>query len=173
MIVHMITAFAVSAVIMLMTWAVFRTIKRPMPRYLLPMIVGGTVIAYGIYSEYSWESRTLSQMPESVELVHRLSGKSMFSPWSYLVPRTDRLSVVDTREIRRHPDHAEFVILDLLLMQRFSPVIRVRQIVDCAGRRRADLTSDPDFDDQGIPVGLQWESLSEDHPLLPAACGSG
>lgn len=172
MIVHLITAFAVTAIVIILTWAVYRTLKRPMPRSLIPIMIGATVIAYGIYSEYTWESRTLEQMPESVEVINTFAGRSAFSPWAYLVPRTDRLSLVDTNGLLRNPQYPDYVMLDLLLMQRFSPVMQVRQLVDCRESRRADLTSDPVFDSQGLPENLRWETLPEEHRLIEVACSA-
>lgn len=172
MIVHFITAIAVTVVVILFTWALFHTLKKPMPRFLIPMLVGVTIIGYGIYSEYTWESRTLAQMPASFQVVHRASSTSVFSPWSYIVPRTDRLSVVDVDAIRSNPDFPDYSMFDLLLLQRFNPVIRVRQLLDCNGSRRADLTADPVFDDQGLPVNLQWQAVAEGHMLLRIACNT-
>ncbi|ASJ73066.1 hypothetical protein [Granulosicoccus antarcticus] len=172
MLVNLISAIAVSAIVFLLVWAYFRTVKKPMPRALLPILIGGTAISYGIYSEYSWESRTLQQMPASVEVVSTFEGRSVFSPWAYLIPRTDRMSLVDTNTIRRNPEHPDYLILDLLLMQRFSPVMQVRQLVDCQRSQRADLTNDPVFDSEGLPTDLQWETLPEDHRLLEVACAT-
>lgn len=170
MIVQMITAVVLSIVLLLMTWAVFRTLRKPMPGALVPVIIGATVIIYGIYSEYTWESRTLKNMPESVEVVQRVASKSVFSPWAYLFPRIDKLSVIDTQSMRRHEEHKEFVMLELLILQRFSPVLQIRQFVDCQNARRADLDKDPSFNEQGLPAALEWRSLSQDHRLLQVAC---
>lgn len=173
MIVNLLTAIAVAAVVILMIWAGFRTLRRPMPRSLIPLVVGGCVISYGIYSEYTWESRTLAQLPESIAVVHRMAGRSAFSPLSYVIERTDQLSMVDTANMRRHPDYPDYAMVDLLLMARFTPVVRVRQLVDCRGSRRADLSVDPVFDQQGLPIGLQWDVLPTEHALLNTVCRNG
>lgn len=170
MIVQFITAFALAALVMVCAWALFKTLKRPMPKYLFPMLASVTAIGYGVYSEYTWASRTLAQMPASVEVVHRHSGKSFFSPWSYLVERTDRMSVLDKASIRTHPEHPNFAMVDLLLMQRFNPVVRARQLVDCERSRRADLVSDPTFDANGLPIDLQWSDVADEHNLIKVVC---
>lgn len=170
MIVQSLTAIALSVVVILMTWAVFRTIRRPMPGALIPLLIGATVIGYGIYSEYTWEARTLEKLPPSIEVVHRVAGESVFSPWSFLIPRTDQLSLVDTAGMRRNPGFPDQVMLDLLLVRRFNPVVQVRQLVDCKSGQRADMAGEIRFDDQGAPLDLQWESLPSDHRLLQIAC---
>lgn len=170
MIVHLISTFALAALAVLFAWAVFRTLKRPMPRALIPALAALSAIGYGIYSEYTWESRTLAQLPDSIEVVHRLQGTSAFSPWAYIVPRTDKLSVVDTQAALRRPELPHLVIVDLLILQRFNPVIRARQLIDCQQLRRADLKTDQAFDEQGLPMDVQWDSLDNDHPLLGVVC---
>lgn len=170
MIVQLITAVILSAALLLMSWAVFRTLKRPMPRTLIPLIIGGTAIGYGIYSEYTWESRTLDKMPESIVVVDSFAGTSAFSPWSYLIARNDRLMLVDLATVRRNPDHPDYAMVDLLLMQRFSPVAKVRQLVDCDNAQRADLSSEPEFDSQGLPVDLDWKEIQSSNRLLALSC---
>lgn len=172
MIVHLITAFAVTAIVIVLVWAYYRTLKKPMPRSLVPILIGVTVIAYGVYSEYTWKSRTLAQMPDSVEVIGTFEGSSVFSPWAYLFPRTDRMSLVDTNSVLRNPEQPDYAMLDLLLMQRFNPVRRVRQIVDCKHSQRADLTSELAFGSDGLPANLRWDSLPEGHRLYEVACNA-
>lgn len=172
MIVHLISTLALAGLSVLFAWAVFRTIKRPMPRALIPALAAISAIVYGIYSEYTWEGRTLAQMPESVQVVHRFQGASIFSPWAYVISRTDRLSVVDTQVTRRNPSLPQLAMIELLFLQRFNPVIRARQLIDCQEYRRADLTADQDFDEQGLPVDVQWDSLDQNHPLIDVVCNA-
>jgi len=170
MIVHLITAVVLSLIFLLMTWAVFRTLRKPMPGSLIPIVLGATVILYGGYSEYTWASRTLDKMPESMEVVQRGASKSMFSPWAYVVPRTDSLSVVDTNNIRRNPEFKAYAMLDLLILQRFNPVLQIRQLVDCQNSRRTDLRKDTTFDAQGLPENVQWQDIVADHRLIEVVC---
>ncbi len=170
MIVQLITVIILAIALLLMAWAVFRTLKRPMPRVLMPLIIASTAIGYGIYNEYTWESRTLDKMPDTIVVAESHEGTSMFSPWSYLIPRTDRMMLVDKASIRRHPDHTDFVMVDLLLMQRFSPVAKVRQLVDCRSGNRADLRAEPVFDEQGLPMDLDWKTLDASGKLLEVTC---
>lgn len=170
MIVQLVTAILLAIILILLAWAVFRTIRKPMPRALIPLIAGATAIGYGVYSEYTWEDRMLAKLPASMEVVHSGAGQSVFSPWSFLLPRTDRLSVVDTHSVRRNPEFEQFAMLELLFLQRFNPVLQVRQLIDCDTGRRADLTADAQFDEQGLPLNLDWQSLDSDERLLEIAC---
>lgn len=170
MIVQFISAIALAVLAILFCWAIFRTFKKPMPKYLYPMVAAASVIGYGIYSEYTWADRTIAQLPESIVVVHELAGTSVFSPWSFAIPRTDRLSLIDKATIRRNDNLPDHVLSELLLMQRFAPVVRVPQLVDCNGRRRTDVTDNASFGEDGLPVNAQWENLDAGHPLLRVLC---
>ena len=172
MIAHAIATILLAALSVLFAWAIFRTLKKPMPAALVPSLVAVSVIAYGIYSEYTWASRTLSQLPDSMEVVHEIKSQSMFSPWAYLIPRTDRLSVVDSLAIKRNPDLPQMAIIELLLLQRFNPVISTQQLIDCDQARRADLPAGQTFDESGLPRDVQWQSLDDDHQMLDVVCTS-
>ncbi len=170
MIVQFISAIALAILALLFCWAIFRTFKKPMPKHLYPIVAAVSVIAYGIYSEYTWADRTIAQLPDTIKVVHELAGTSIFSPWSFVIARTDRLSMIDKATIRRNDDLPDHVMTELLLMQRFAPVIRVPQLVDCTGQRRTDVTGNATFDESGLPNNAQWEHLDSDHPLLRVLC---
>ena len=173
MLVHLIASVLVTAIALLLVWAVYRTISRPMPGALYPLIGGACLIGYGIYTEYSWESRTLDQLPESMQVVHRISRPSVFSPWAYLVPRTTQLSLIDSAALRTNDRLPGMVMTDLLIMQRLYPTARVAMMLDCTRHARADLLAEQAFAADGRPLDVDWISLRPDHPLLETACNAG
>jgi len=170
MIVNVITAVLLAAMSVLFAWAVFRTLNKPMPRALIPSLAALSAIGYGIYSEYTWADRTLAQLPESMVVVHQVQRESVFSPWAYVFARTDGMSLVDVEAVRRNPDMPQMAIIELLIMQRFNPVIRTQQLIDCDQQRRADLYADQTFDADGVPNDITWLTLENDHKILQAVC---
>lgn len=172
MIVQFISAIALAILALLFCWAIFRTFKKPMPKHLYPIIAAASVIGYGIYSEYTWADRTIAQLPDSIKVVHELAGTSMFSPWSFVISRTDQLSMVDTASIRRNDKLPNYILTDLLLMQRFSPVIRVPQLIDCERQRRTDVTTNATYDNDGLPTNAKWENLDSGHAIVNVLCVS-
>jgi len=173
MIVQFISAIALAILAVLFCWATYRTFQKPMPRHLYPIVAAVSVIGYGIYSEYTWADRTIAQLPDSIEVVHQLAGTSMFSPWSFVIPRTDRISLIDKASIRRNDNLPDHVMTELLLMQRFAQVVRVPQLIDCRGRRRTDVTNNATFGGDGLPTNAQWENLEAEHPILRVLCAKG
>jgi len=170
MFVHLFVTIAIAAIACLMFWAIGRHLNRPLPGYALPMVGALVAIGYGIYAEYSWGGRTEEALPDSFVVLQRIEARSAMSPWTWLVPATVRLSAIDASAVRRHPAHRELRMLDVLLFERFYPVRRITQLVDCAGARRADLTADEAFATDGLPAQPNWRDVDADDQVISATC---
>lgn len=172
MLVHLVATVALATVACLTLWSLARALRRPLPRYLLPMIAGSVAIAYGVYAEYSWASRTVAGLPASFVVLQRGEERTALAPWTWLVPRTVRLATIDTAALRRHPEHPELRLLDVVLLERFHPTVRVTTLVDCAGGRRADVVTGQPFTADGLPAGLDWREVGAEDRIVEAACGT-
>ena len=172
MLVHLVATLALVLVACLTSWAAFHRLGRPMPRYLLPMTAGTVAIAYGVYAEYTWGSRTAAALPDSFVVLQRIDERSALSPWSWVLPRTVRLSAIDGAAVRRHPAHPELRLLEVFLLERFHPTRRVAQLVDCLGGRRADLAAARVFSADGLPDGLDWRVVGTDDDVVREACAA-
>jgi len=170
MLVHLVATLALATVACLTLWSLARSFGRPLPRYLLPMMAGSVAIAYGVYAEYSWASRTVDGLPASFVVLQRGDERTALAPWTWLVPRTVRLATIDTAAVRRHPEHPELRLLDVVLLERFHPTVRVTTLVDCAGGRRADVGAGQAFDADGLPAGLGWREVGAEDDLVRAVC---
>ena len=170
MIVRLVAATVVAATAVLVTWAVYRTLGRPMPRSAWPILIAASLIGYGVYDEYSWRSRTLAALPDSIAVLGEGASRSPFSPWSYLLPRTDRLSLVDTDAVRTHPARPELRLVTFVLLERMQPTRTVREVVDCAERRTAVIGTDTAFDEDGAPLEVRWYPLEDGDPRFEQLC---
>lgn len=170
MLVHLIASVLITAIVLVMVWAVYRTRSRRMPGGMYPLVAALCLIGYGIYTEYTWESRTLAQMPASIRVVHEISRPSVFSPWAYLIPRTTQLSLVDTAALKTNKRQPGMVMTDMLIMQRLYPTVRLPMMIDCEKQARADLHGEQRFTRDGLPQGARWIPLEADHPLLRVVC---
>lgn len=142
------------------------------PKYVLPLAIGGAMIAFPIYNEYSWYGRYAAELPERVEVVKTYNHRSMWQVWTRVIPRVDRFLAIDRASVRRNPDLPEHVMVDTLLVKREEPTLLVVNLVDCGAARRAELAPDTAFDDSGLPVGAVWIELEPGDPLLTAVCGA-
>lgn len=166
----LVSTLMVGAAVGLFTWLFFRLIRRPMPRRALPLAIGLAMIAYAIWSDYSWGRRTEDLLPADMEVVERLSDHTRWQPWTYLFPRTTRMIAVDRGSIRRNPAFPDVVMVDLVLLERWLPTRRVVRLVDCAGGRTADVTDPEALEDGGLPPAETWATLRTDGPFYQTMC---
>jgi len=143
-----------------------RIFKRRLPRWLMPVAAGAAMIAYAVWSEYSWADRTVSGLPPGVVEVARIEDRIAWKPWTYLAPQATRLMAVDAGAAARRPDTPEIRLVTLYLFARWQPTRSVPVLVDCAAPARAD-TSDAALED---PAAADWRPLSPDDPLIGAVC---
>jgi hypothetical protein len=142
------------------------------PRFAIPAAAGAAMIGFAIWSEYSWFSRTTAALPPGVVITGSHSVSSGFRPWSYIVPFVNRFSAVDRASIRRNERAPGQVMIDLLLVTRNAPAANLPLLVDCTGKRRANIVDGVTFDSDGVPVGAEWHPLESGDPLIDAVCGA-
>lgn len=166
----LVSTLVVGAAAALFTWLFFRVIRRPMPRRVLPIAIGLAMIAYAIWSEYAWEWQTTGLLPADVEVIERLADRSPWRPWTYLHPRVTRMIALDHGTLRRNPSFPNMVMVDLVLLERWLPTRRVVRLIDCAGKRSADVTDPAAFAAGGLPPADAWTPLRPDGPIYRPVC---
>lgn len=153
------------------TWLVYRARRRRPPRYLVPAVIGAGILGYTVWNEYTWAARTVAALPAEIVVVDELTYRSPLQPWTYIVPRVNRLIAIDRANLRRNERLPGAVLVDMLLFERMMPTRRVVQIIDCTNTRRADVTSDARFLEGELPAEASWAALRRDNPLYVAVCG--
>ena len=147
-----------------------RVLKLPLPGWLIPIGAAAAMFAYHISSDYSWYEATTAQLPEEIVVVESYTSKNTMQPWTYVVPRISRFMAIDKASLRTNPSLESLVIVDVLLVQRYSPTVTVVQLIDCEGGKSADLSAQQAFDANGMPQDVQWRELGGDHPLVAQSC---
>lgn len=169
--VDLIASLSVGAFFGGFTWLIYKARRRRAPRYLIPLIIGAGILGYTIWSEYSWATRTQAALPSEIIVIDRLTYRSPLQPWTYIVPRVNRLIAIDRANLRRNERLPGAVLVDVLLFERLLPTKRVVQVIDCTNARRADVTSDARFLEGELPAAASWAALRRDNPLSVAVCG--
>ena len=141
-----------------------------LPGWLVPASAGAGMLIFVVYLEYSWAGRVVSQLPDEATVASRNATTAWFRPWTYLVPLTTRMTVVDHRFDRHNAEFPGIVITRLVLLGRWDPARPVPVVFDCQAGRRADLRDSVHFSDDGAIEGADWWRLSDDDPLLRAVC---
>ncbi|ARE42112.1 hypothetical protein RGUI_3971 [Rhodovulum sp. P5] len=139
-----------------------------LPKWLMPVAAGAAMIAYAVWSEYSWAGRTVAGLPEGVVEVSRVDERIAYKPWTYIVPQTTRLMAADAGGAATRPDAPALRLVNLYLFARWQPARTVPILVDCETAARADATEAALAD----PAQADWLPLPAGDPLVVAVCTS-
>ena len=148
----------------------FRVLGRRAPRWLVPTVVGLSMFGFQIWNGYTWHERTAATLPEGLLVVKTYTQRSVFSPWTYLVPQVNRFVAVDLASVQRNQHAPDYALAKIFLFARHQPVGSGMQIFDCANARRADLGPTTKFGDNGLPENAAWTDVDADDRHLTAVC---
>jgi hypothetical protein len=154
----------------LIVWAINRTLKGRLPKWLVPVAAGAAMLFAAISSEYSWYSRTVATMPQGMVVAQTVEEKAFYRPWTYAHPFVSRFVAVDQATQRTHPDQPDQKIVDLVFYGRWARTAKVPILFDCAEGRRADIVDGVEFGSGGEVTNASWRSIAGDDPILKAAC---
>ena len=137
-----------------------------LPRWSIPVAAGAAMIAYAVWSEYSWASRTSASLPEGVEVLVSVTESRPWKPWTYVVPQVTRIMALDRAGIQSNPDAPDVKLVDLYFFARWTPPAKRPQLVNCTISARADLTEGALSD----PAAAIWREVDDSDPLIAALC---
>ena len=78
-----------------------RLSRNRLPAWFVPALAGLGMLAYQINYEYDWAAHKESQLPAGSVVVSLEEEQQILRPWTYLVPLTVGLTVVDTTNIQQ------------------------------------------------------------------------
>lgn len=154
----------------LMIWALNRTLKGRLPKWLMPAGAGIAMLVATISSEYGWYGRTQANMPEGFVVAQAIEETTFYRPWTYAVPFVSRFVAVDTVTRRTHPQQPDQRIVDLVFYGRWQRTAKVPVLFDCAEGARADIVDGVEFANDGAVSNADWRSVGHDDPVLTVAC---
>lgn len=150
-----------------------RITRGALPRWIVPVTAGAAMIAFAIWSEYSWFDRTSGALTEDFVIVSRNESSAPWRPWTYVRPMTDRFAAVDTGSVGTNEAFPGMRIAETYFWARWAPVTRVTVAFDCAGQRRAPMVEGVEIAADGSIVGAEWVTVPADDPSLAAVCAGG
>ncbi|MEP3675452.1 hypothetical protein [Sulfitobacter sp.] len=154
----------------LLVWAINRTLKGRLPSWLVPVAAGAAMLAATISTEYSWFSRTQSNMPQGFVVTETVQESKFYRPWTYIKPFTTRFIAVDQATARSNPAFPDQRMVDLVIYGRWTRTAKIPALFDCAAHARADLVDGVDFGPDGEILNAVWLPMEADAPVLVAAC---
>lgn len=155
-------AFGAAGMVMLVN----RLVGRRLPKWALPAAAGLSMIAFTIWSEYSWADRTINGLPEGLAVVQTIDESTFWKPWTYIKPMTPRLIVADLTSIQSNDVAPAIRLVDLYLFERWEAPNQVPQLVDCETGSRADVT------DQALadPSKAVWRPINPGNDIKRVVC---
>ncbi|MCB2102361.1 MAG: hypothetical protein KDE22_15900 [Rhodobacterales bacterium] len=148
----------------------YRVTGRRPPRWAMPLGAGLSMVVFMIWNEYSWLSRTVETLPDTVTVVETHTYTAPWQPWTYVFPRVDRFLAVDKAEFQHNPNLPGLVLARSFRIKRNDATLTVQHLFDCTKGRRADLSPGTAFGQDGMPENPEWHEMTANDPLLVAVC---
>jgi len=142
---------------------------RRLPRWAYPAAFGLGMLAYSVWSEVTWDDRTLAAQPH-LTLAEAPLARSWYRPWTWVAPQPDYLVALDRRFLRVNPGQPDLVLVRVVRLARFVPESGFLAVFDCARGRIAPLAEGADLATDGTLPGADWTPLPAGDALLTGAC---
>ncbi|MFI0397017.1 hypothetical protein [Paracoccus jiaweipingae] len=137
-----------------------RKAGRPLPRILLPLAIGGAMLGFAVWNEYTWFDRVRAQLPDRVVVLDQGVARQAWRPWTLAFPVVARFTALDRAALVRGTGAMRSG--QILFVERWQPTRAVTLEVDCdSGRQRMVGPSGATGD---------WLPAQADHPALRAIC---
>ncbi len=138
-----------------------------LPKWAMPVGAGLAMIGFAIWSEYSWAERTISALPDGVEVIETVEESRFWKPWTYFEPQTTRVLAADIAGIRENDSVQGARLVDLYLFERWQAPGKVMELVRCDDPARALATEAALADPE---EAAKWLSVTQEDPIYGAVC---
>ncbi|MEO1543406.1 MAG: hypothetical protein AAFR75_05235 [Pseudomonadota bacterium] len=167
---HLVAVAVIGVTAALVVYIFKNQYPRSFPGYVYPIAIGASMLVYNVWAEYSWFSRTASALPAHIKVIRSYDVHSPIQPWTYLIPYKNRFAAVDLSTKRENPKTPGYAIASLILAKRFEPTIELKQIIDCNGKRSAEIDTTTKFGENGLPTNSVWSDEADLKPMIEAVC---
>lgn len=140
-------------------------------RWLYPATVAAGILAFTVWSEYSWPSRALTSQPALVLAAHN-HHSVVYRPWTFVWPQQTQLITVNTAMTDRHAANPALVMTQLVLIGRWQPLRTVVAIFDCANHASVAVDETTRLNPDGTLEGATWTELGAGDPVLLTVCAA-
>lgn len=170
MIIGIIGTLMVGVTAGCLLFIVSRLFKGLLPAWIIPIGAAASMIIFYIWSEYSWFSRTLGSLPDSVEVVQTYDTRQILQPWTYIVPKVEHFSAIDRNSIKTNKRSPGYKLVEILLVTRFAKTGSSMQMLNCDEQMRAFIDDSTKFSDTGLPIRAKWNKIEVDDPIFDKIC---
>jgi hypothetical protein len=151
-------------------WAIARYLRVDLPKFVLPMLAGISLLTFNAYMRYTWGDRVAAAFPPEVVVLHEYRFSSLFEPWTFLYPRVSHFIAADTTQTRTNADHPEIVMGATVMMQEHQETLNMTVLVNCMQKQVAVLPTRQIAEGQN-PLDLaQWTAGKEFPYMIDFYC---
>lgn len=151
---------------------VLRSLTRNrLPKGIIPVCAGLTMIVATVALEYSWESGVRRTMAEDLVIVTTREQQAWYQPWTLVRPWVRGFIGFSPSENVETAAGSGILAVQLRIQERWQPQIVRPALVDCANARWTDLIATTTFTEAGEPEGAIWRETGMEDPIVSAVCG--
>lgn len=145
--------------------------RKKLASWWIPIAAGVGMLAFQIYSEYTWFDHQKTLLPAGVEVVRTAEQTAFWRPWSYVFPQTLRFIAADLNNASHNEHNPDLIRLDLYLFERRMAARKVITVIHCRQHARADYHPQLQLPTPSEPLSREWYKLESKDPML-RACNS-
>ena len=138
---------------------------------IIPVCAGLAMIVATVATEYQWAPNVQRTMAPDLVIIAEREQQSWYQPWTYFTPWVRGFIGYSPSETVETAEGSGIHVVQTRIQERWQPEVVRPVLVECEGWRRADLTPETSFDDDGQPIDVTWRDGAEEDPILSVVCG--
>jgi hypothetical protein len=144
-----------------------------LPKGIIPVAAGLAMIVSTIALEYGWYSNVLDTLPADTQVISERTQQAWYQPWTFVNPWVRGFIAHSPSETVETATGSGILAVQIRIHERWQPEVVRPILVDCANTRRADVSPETEFGDDGQPTNASWLELEASDPILQSVCGGG
>ncbi len=145
--------------------------RKRLPKGIIPICAGLAMIVATVSQEYGWYPNVLRTMPEDTIVISERRQQAWYQPWTFVEPWVRGFISFSPAETVETATGSGILVVQLRRQERWQPQMILPSLIDCDLGRRAEIRTDTEFADDGVPVNAPWIDAATDDPILQSVCG--
>lgn len=144
--------------------------RKRLPMGVIPVCAGLGMIAATVGTEYGWYPNVVRTMPEDLVIVSERQQQAWYQPWTFIRPWTRGFVSYSPSETVETAAGSNIWVVQMRLQERWQPQIVRPSLIDCGLERRAEVTPEVSFTDDGMPINAAWREVGGRDTIIATVC---